>query len=116
MKEIRPLCTVCRTKPRAFNYVKGGYVHYRSRCLSCEKIKKQEKNLASQVLSQSGYQKRHECDRCHFQAKHLAQLSIVYLDGNKLNAGRLNLRTYCANCVAEIAAMPGTKSGPVADY
>ena len=116
MLEKRPKCAVCRTKPRAFNYVKEGQIHYRSRCLSCEKVKKKEQSLENQSLLRSGYLKRHECDRCHFQSKHPDQLSIVYLDGNRLNAVRTNLRTYCANCVAEITAMPKSKGGLVADF
>lgn len=86
-------------------------------CLSCIDEAKREKSLEHQSLLKSGYKKKNECDRCHFPAKHHSQLSIVYLDGNRLNVSRLNLRTYCANCIAEIAALPArNKGGLVPDY
>jgi len=113
----RPTCSKCNVKPCAVNYNRNGVRHYRSMCLSCIDESRQEKSLENQSLLKSGYKKKHECDRCHFQAKHHSQLSIVYLDGNKLNVSRLNLRTYCANCITEIAALPASnKGGLVPDY
>ena len=113
----RPVCTKCNVKPRALNYVRKGVKHYRSKCLHCIEQAKQEKSLEHQALVKSGYKKRNECDRCHFVAKHPSQLTITYLDGNRLNVSRQNLRTYCANCIAEIAALPSkNKGGLVPDY
>ena len=112
----RPTCEHCQSRPAALNYVRNGKRHYRRKCLHCINKSREEASLESQVLNKSGYQKRNTCDRCGFQAKHPSQLSIVYLDGNKLNVGRQNLRTYCANCVAEIVAVPASRSGLVADF
>ena len=112
----RPVCQQCRTRPAAFNYVRQGKTYYRSKCLVClsDKTKKQSKE--AQALAKSGYMLRHECDRCHFVAKHHSQLKIVFLDGNRFNVGRQNLRTYCVNCIAEIAALPSSRSGLVPDF
>lgn len=112
----RPTCSKCNVKPCAANYTRNGVKHYRSMCSGCIDATKHEKSLENQALVKSGYKKKNECDRCHFQAKHQSQLSIVYLDGNKLNVSRLNLRTYCANCISEIAALPSSKGGLVPDF
>lgn len=112
----RPICSKCHVKPCALNYNRKGVRHYRSSCLSCIAAEKHEKSLEQQSLIKSGYKKKHECDRCHFQAKHTSQLTIVYLDGNRLNVTRQNLRTYCANCISEISALPNNKGGLVPDF
>lgn len=112
----RPICQQCRTRQAAFNYVRKGKTYYRSRCLVCLADKDNLKVKEEQALAKSGYKMSRTCDRCHFAAKHPSQLSLVYLDGNKFNVGRQNLRTYCANCVAEIVAMPLGSSGLVADF
>lgn len=84
--------------------------------MQCIDSAKREQSLETQTLARSGYQKRNICDRCGFNARHPSQVSIVFLDGNRLNVGRQNLRTYCANCVAEIAAVPSSRSGLVPDF
>ena len=100
----------------AFNYVRQGKTYYRSKCLVCLSDKSKNQAKEAQALAKSGYTLRHECDRCHFIAKHPSQLKIVFLDGNRLNVGRQNLRTYCVNCVAEVAALPQHKSELVPDF
>lgn len=113
---MRPTCPQCGDRPCAYNYKYKEKVYYRPTCMPCATAKKQAKSPESQALLRSGYQKGKGCDRCGFKAKHPSQLSIAYLDGNRLNATRQNLRTYCANCVAEITVIPPNKSGLVADY
>ena len=112
----RPICQHCQSRPAALNYVRNGKRHYRSRCLACIDAVKREHSLEAQTLHKSGYQKRNTCDRCGFVSRHPSQVSIVFLDGNRLNVGRQNLRTYCANCVTEIAAVPSSRSGLVPDF
>jgi len=106
---MRPKCTRCKKKPAAINYKRNDKTHYRKMCRICLNGIKKEKELSNQLLTKSGYIKKKNCDRCNFISKHPSQLKIVYLDGNKLNVGRDNLRTYCLNCLAEISAMPQNK-------
>lgn len=82
----------------------------------CIADKNKRESVENQTLIKSGYKAKNSCDRCGFVSRHPSQLSIVFLDGNKLNVGRQNLRTYCANCVAEIVAVPEKSSGLVADF
>lgn len=112
-----PKCNRCQQKPAATNYVRNGKQHFRKLCRDCIKENKKQKELGHQLLTKSGYVKKKNCDRCNFISKHQSQLKIVYLDGNKLNVGRNNLRTYCLNCIAEISAMPHNKrSDLIPDY
>lgn len=114
---MRPKCNKCKKKNAAINYNRNGKIHYRKHCRSCLNELKKQNELPNQLLSKSGYIKKKNCDRCNFISKHHTQLKIVYLDGNKLNVGRDNLRTYCLNCLAEISVMPqNKKSDLVPDY
>lgn len=114
---MRPKCNKCKKKPAAINYIRNDKVHYRKLCRDCLIENKKQKELPTQLLSKSGYIKKKNCDRCNFISKHQTQLKIVYLDGNKLNVSRSNLRTYCLNCLAEISVMPqNKKSDLVPDY
>lgn len=111
------LCKNCRKLPRVVNYYRKGKTHYRPYCTPCGKEKKKEKELANQLLAKSGYAKKKICDRCGFNCRHPSQMRIVYLDGNKLNVSRTNLRTHCANCVIELVYNPSAKkSDLIADY
>jgi hypothetical protein len=113
----RPTCDKCNKNPCTVNYHRHGKIHYRKLCRKCILEKKKEKELTNQLLTKSGYKKKKNCDRCNFISKHLSQLKIVYLDGNKLNVGRDNLRTYCLNCLAEINNLPqNKKSDLIPDY
>lgn len=86
-------------------------------CRDCLNENKKQGELSNQLLIKSGYVKKKSCDRCSFISKHPSQLKIVYLDGNRINVGRDNLRTYCLNCLAEISAMPhNKKSDLIPDY
>ena len=105
----RPKCQRCQRNLAATNYVRNGQQHFRKLCRECIKENKKQKELTNQLLLKSGYIKKKNCDRCNFISKHHSQLKIVYLDGNKLNVSRNNLRTYCLNCLAEISAMPQNK-------
>lgn len=85
--------------------------------MDCIGEHKKVKSTEAQALINSGYKKRNECDRCNFTARHHSQLCIIFIDGNRLNVSRSNLRTYCANCVSEIAALPSSnRSGLVPDF
>ena len=106
---MRPKCTKCKKKPAAVNYKRGEKTHYRKQCRNCLNEYKKQNELTNQLLIKSGYIKKKSCDRCNFISKHHSQLKIIYLDGNKLNVDRANLRTYCLNCLAEISAMPQNK-------
>jgi protein-arginine kinase activator protein McsA len=106
---MRPKCSKCKKNPAAINYTRNDKIHYRKLCRGCLIEGKKQKELPSQLLTKSGYVKKKSCDRCSFISKHPSQLKIVYLDGNRINVGRDNLRTYCLNCLAEISAMPHTK-------
>lgn len=112
----RPNCIKCNKNLCAINYIKEDRVYYRSMCVTCINLKKKRKSAEVRALLQSGYKKKTHCDRCNFQAKHPIQLSIVFLDGNRLNASRDNLRTYCANCIAEVSVLPVRRSSLVPDY
>lgn len=114
---MRPKCIKCKKKPAAINYKRNDKTHYRKLCRSCLNEIKKGNELTNQLFIKSGYIKKKNCDRCNFISKHPSQLKIVYLDGNKLNVGRDNLRTYCLNCLAEISALPhNKKSDLIPDY
>jgi protein-arginine kinase activator protein McsA len=106
---MRPKCCKCKKKPAAINYTRKNKVHFRKLCRTCLIENRKEKELPNQLLIKSGYIKKKSCDRCNFISKHYSQLKIIYLDGNKLNVDRANLRTYCLNCLAEISVMPQNK-------
>ncbi len=38
------------------------------------------------------------CDKCGFIPKHMCQLDVDHIDGNKENNNISNLQTLCANC------------------
>lgn len=113
----RPKCNKCKTNPCAVNYIRNDVTHYRQLCVDCINKNKKEKELTSQLLLKSGYSKKKVCDRCNFISKHPSQMKLVYLDGNKMNVNRENLRTFCLNCIAEITNVPQIKkSDLIADY
>jgi hypothetical protein len=114
---MRPKCTRCKKQPAAVNYIRNDIKHYRKLCRLCIIEDKKNKELSNQLLNKSGYIKKKTCDRCNFVSKHQSQLKITYLDGDKLNVSRSNLRTYCLNCIAEITAMPlSKKTDLIPDY
>lgn len=113
----RPKCTRCKKKPAAVNYIRNEVTHYRKLCRECINVEKKDKELGNQLLIKSGYVKKKACDRCNFISKHPSQMKLIYLDGDRLNVNRMNLRTFCLNCVAEFNNLPQSKkSDLIADY
>jgi hypothetical protein len=106
---MRPKCNKCNKNPAAINYIRNNKTHYRKMCRICLNDIKKQNELINQLLIKSGYRKKKNCDRCNFISKHPSQLKIIYLDGNRVNVGRDNLRTYCLNCLAEISSIPQNK-------
>ena len=98
---MRPLCEVCKTRPRAVAYHKYERVYYRSKCTTC--INKNKKLKAPVPRWQTaGYKKKPACDRCGFKAKHPSQLLVLHVNGDLNDCELRNLRTVCLNCVEEV--------------
>ena len=99
---MRPICPVCKQRPRAVAYHKYDRIYYRSKCSVClKKAKKQKPPRPRWELD--GYKKKMTCDRCGFKAKYASQVVVYHVDGNLNNSGPKNLKTVCKNCVEEIA-------------
>jgi len=98
---MRPICLVCKQRPRAVAYHRNDKIYYRSRCTACIRRDLREKNQVPKWQS-SGYKKKSTCDRCGFRSKYAAQLLVYHVDGNMNNVGVRNLKTICQNCVIEI--------------
>ena len=89
-KHIRPLCSTCKTRPRAFNYRRKGKVYYRTKCDQCIKEDKGLNTGKKQTWEKTAYRKKSICEKCGFSSKHPAQMDVYHVDGN--------LKTICANC------------------
>ena len=98
---MRPICLVCKQRPRAVAYHRNDKIYYRSRCTACIRRGLREKSQVPRWQS-SGYKKKPVCDRCGFRSKYAAQLLVYHVDGNMNNVGVRNLKTICQNCVIEI--------------
>ena len=110
-------CENCNKHSATVNYTRNGKTYYRRLCYHCNKLKKSESDLASQLLKKSGYKKKSVCDRCGFKSKTHKQMEIYYRDNNKLNVSLSNLRSFCANCIIEVTENPLTKDRDLlADY
>ena len=94
----RPLCKKCMSKPRAYAYKRGGPIYWRSMCDSCIRKDAGKKVGGITALQRSGYKKRKKCELCGFKAQDLAQLDVLFVDGNLRNTTASNLKTVCANC------------------
>ena len=94
----RPLCTECKTKPRAYAYRRYGRVYWRSKCDACIRKKAGKKIGGVTALQRSGYKKRRKCELCGFKAQNQSQLDVLFVDGNLRNTANTNLKTVCANC------------------
>lgn len=113
----KPKCIKCKTNSCLVNYKRKGKTYYRKFCFQCSSEKNKRKELEKSLLEKSGYKKKNICDRCGFNCRHPSQMRIVYLDGDKLNVSRSNLRTHCANCIIELANNPLSKKNDlVPDY
>ena len=97
-KNIRPLCTQCKTRPRAYAYKRANKIYWRSLCDRCNRVKSKKKVGGVTVLQRSGYKKLKQCELCGFKAQHQVQLDVLFLDGNLRNVAASNLKTVCANC------------------
>jgi hypothetical protein len=101
---MRPLCTVCKSKPRAIAYHKYGRVYYRSRCDACIRKSRKLKAVVPRWQA-SGYKKKATCDKCGFKARHHSQLAVYHVDGDLNNCELRNLKTVCLNCIQEITRL-----------
>jgi hypothetical protein len=113
--KLRPLCSVCKQRPVAINYVKQDITYYRKKCDPCgRKEEKLKPKPAAWV--KAGYKKKPHCEKCGFQAKLLDQLQVFHLDGNLKNTDWANLKTICANCAIEVykSKLPWKPSQPEA--
>ena len=97
-KNIRPLCTQCKTRPRAYAYKRYNKIYWRSLCDRCNRIKADKKVGGVTVLQRSGYKKLKKCELCGFKAQDKIQLDVLFVDGNLRNTITSNLKTVCANC------------------
>jgi hypothetical protein len=98
---MRPLCSVCNSKPKAIAYHKYGKIYYRSQCDSCLR-KGRKLKAAVPRWRTAGYKKKPTCDRCGFKARHHTQLAVYHVDGDLNHCELRNLKTVCLNCIAEI--------------
>ena len=97
-KNVRPLCTKCRSKPRAYAYQKNGKIYWRRLCDTCNRMHKNKKIGGVTALQRSGYKKTKKCELCGFKAQDDIQLDVLFVDGNLRNVSVGNLKTVCANC------------------
>ncbi len=95
---IRPLCTQCKSKPRAYGYKKGTKIYWHKLCDTCNRKKKKLKVGGVTALQRSGYRKKSKCELCGFKAQNRLQLDVFFVDGNLRNTVHTNLKTVCANC------------------
>ena len=98
MTDNRPLCSKCKSRPRAFNYKKGDKTYYRKMCDKCIRLSKGKGVSSMATWQQHGYKKKAICEKCGFKAKHSAQLDVYHIDGDLRNSAVNNLKTICANC------------------
>lgn len=56
-KNLRPLCTECKAKPRAYAYRKGNKIYWRRLCDTCIRKKHKLKVGGVTALERSGYKK-----------------------------------------------------------
>ena len=89
---IRRLCELCKISFVKSNGIsKHGFKKWHKYCSTCAKIK-YCKNISLTP-------KKLKCDKCNFKAEDRCQLGTIYLDDNKLNLEKTNIRTYCYNCI-----------------
>ena len=94
----RPLCKLCKSKPRAYAYKRGNKIYWRSMCDRCNRKKAGRKIGGITALQRSGYKKRSKCELCGYKAQESSQLDVYFVDGNLRNTKTTNLKTVCANC------------------
>lgn len=92
---MRPLC-ICKQRPAAVNYHKGGRTYYRKKCEICLKSGVIGHGIPKWKIS--GYQKKSTCEKCGFKSVHEEQFNVYHLDGDLESCRPSNLKTICANC------------------
>jgi hypothetical protein len=88
----RPFCTKCNialAKPNGKS--KHGFKKWHKYCSSCANAAYNPKN--GHLLN-----KHNCCEECGFVPVDMCQLDIMYVDGNKKNKEKSNIKTVCANC------------------
>lgn len=88
----RPFCEQCKTslaKPNGTS--KYGFKKWHKYCSTCAKAAYNEK--FGFLLNKASI-----CEQCGFVPEDTCQLDIVYIDGNKKNKSKANMKTLCANC------------------
>ena len=88
----RKLCELCNVSLVKSNGIsKHGFQKWHKYCSTCSKAVYNKK---------FGYllNKKNKCDKCGFIPLDKCQLDLVYLDGNKINKDKKNIKTFCANC------------------
>ena len=97
-RSVRPLCELCKAKPRAYAYKRNGKIYWRKLCDTCGRKKSKKRVGGVTALQRSGYKKKIRCEICGFKAQHSVQLDVFFVDGNLRNTIDTNLKTVCANC------------------
>ena len=88
----RPFCKNCKTslaKPNGKSIY--GFQKWHKYCSECAKAM-YNPNLGYLI------EKKTNCEECGFIAKDKCQLDIIYIDGDKKNKSKNNIKTICANC------------------
>ena len=88
----RPFCKQCKSAlAKANGVTKHGFKKWHKYCSNCAKAAYNPKY--GYLLNKKSY-----CEGCGFIAVDKCQLDIMYLDGNKKNKDKSNIKTLCANC------------------
>lgn len=110
-------CETCKKRPAMVNYTLNERVYYRKTCYRCAKAAKLAAENGKTLLKRSGYKKKLVCDRCGFKARLPEQIDVYYRDGDRQNVSPANLRSHCANCMAELKVNPAAgKNDLLADF
>lgn len=85
------------------NKLNDGTRYYMQDCQGCtvEKLHGNRNAIKKPWHYPGREYKRHRkdhCEECGFIAKHICQLDVDHIDGNKKNNHINNLKTLCANC------------------
>lgn len=91
---MRKLCTTCKRKPVAINYIKEDRIFYRSKCDSCARGAK----VLRPKWELIGYKKSNRCDKCGYTSRFSEIFDVYHIDGDLNNCRITNLKTVCANC------------------
>lgn len=88
------LCRVCGERTEVKNVTPKGKLHYRAYC-----TKHRRKHESSyRGKERHRYHVGYVCERCGFEAEHIAQMDVHHIDGDHFNNNAGNLVTLCACC------------------